>query len=274
MEDLMLNRTFSQKSVYGLRSMNDGIHYTTLEEGGTKIVKYSFATGKVVETLLDLTALKDAEIKYIGEYEFSSDERRILLMTNSERIYRRSFTADYYVFTFKNKELVPLSKNGKQRLATFSPNGNRIAFVRDNNIFIHNVLFGSEIKITKDGKFNEIQNGTPDWVYEEEFEFNKAFAWSPDSKFLAYMKFDESEVKMFNMNKFEGLYPQVKENALYPENYAYKYPKAGEKNSEVSVWVYNVEDRITKKMDVGEEKDQYIPRIKWSNDPKMLSITD
>jgi len=272
MEDLMLNRTFSQKSVYGLRSMNDGIHYTTLEEGGTKIVKYSFATGKVVETLLDLTALKDAEIKYIGEYEFSSDEKRILLMTNSERIYRRSFTADYYVFTFKNKELVPLSKNGKQRLATFSPNGNRIAFVRDNNIFIHNVLFGSEIKITKDGKFNEIQNGTPDWVYEEEFEFNKAFAWSPDSKFLAYMKFDESEVKMFNMNKFEGLYPQVKENALYPENYAYKYPKAGEKNSEVSVWVYNVEDRITKKMDVGEEKDQYIPRIKWSNDPKMLSI--
>jgi dipeptidyl-peptidase-4 len=176
------------------------------------------------------------------------------------------------VFSFKNKELLPLSKNGKQRLATFSPDGNRIAFVRNNNIFIHNVLFGSEIRITKDGEFNKIQNGTPDWVYEEEFEFNKAFAWSPDSKFLAYMKFDESQVKMFNMNKFEGLYPQVKENALYPENYAYKYPKAGEKNSEVSVWVYNVEDRITKKMDVGEEKDQYIPRLKWTQNPKILSI--
>lgn len=272
MEDLMLEGTFSQKSVQGLRSMNDGIHYTTLEEGGTKIVKYSYATGKVVDTLLNLNSMKNVEIKSVNEYEFSADESRILLMTNPERIYRRSFTADYFVFSFKNKELVPLSKNGKQRLATFSPNGNRIAFARDNNLFIHNVLFGSEIRITKDGEWNKIQNGTPDWVYEEEFEFNKAFEWSPESDFLAYMKFNESEVKMFNMNKFEGLDPQMKENALYPENYTYKYPKAGEKNSSVEVFVYNIEDRITKRMNVGEEKDQYIPRIKWTQDPKMLSI--
>jgi dipeptidyl-peptidase-4 len=272
MEDLILNGTFSQKSVYGLRSMKDGIHYTTLEAEGTKIVKYSYATGKVVETLLDLTSLKEVAIKTINDYEFSANESRILLMTNSERIYRRSFTADYYVFSFKNKELLPLSKNGKQGLATFSPNGNRIAFVRDNNIFIHNVLFGSEIQITKDGEWNKIQNGSPDWVYEEEFEFNKAFAWSPDSEFLAYLKFDESQVKMFNMNKFEGLEPQISENSLYPENYTYKYPKAGEKNSTVEVFVYNIEDRITKKMDVGEETDQYIPRIKWTQDPKMLTI--
>jgi len=272
MEDLIVDGTFSQKSVQGLRSMNDGIHYTALEEEGTKIVKYSYATGKVVDTLLNLSALKEAEIKSVKEYEFSSDESRILLMTNPEKIYRRSFTADYFVFSFKNKELVPLSKNGKQRLATFSPNGNRIAFARNNNLFIHNVLFGSEIRITKDGEWNKIQNGTPDWVYEEEFEFNRAFAWSPDGNFLAYIKFNESEVKMFNMTKFEGLNPQVKENALYPENYTYKYPKAGEKNSSVEVFVYNVEDRITKRMDVGEEKDQYIPRIKWTQDPKMLSI--
>ncbi len=272
MEDLMLNGTFSQKSVQGLLSMKDGIHYTTLEEGGTKIVKYSYATGKVVDTLLNLNQIKDVEIKSINEYEFSADESRILLMTNPERIYRRSFTADYFVFSFKNRELVPLSKNGKQRLATFSPNGNRIAFVRDNNLYIHNVLFGSEIRITKDGEWNKIQNGTPDWVYEEEFEFNRAFEWSPNSEFLAYMKFNEGDVKMFNMNKFEGLYPQIKENALYPENYTYKYPKAGEKNSTVEVFVYNIEDRITKRMDVGEEKDQYIPRIKWTQDPKMLSI--
>ncbi|WP_372754750.1 S9 family peptidase [Labilibaculum sp.] len=271
-EDLMLNGTFNQKSVYGLRSMKDGIHYTTLEDEGTKIVKYSYATGKVVDTLLNLSKIKDAAIKSINEYEFSADESRILLMTNPERIYRRSFTADYYVFSFKNSELLALSKNGKQRLASFSPNGNRIAFVRDNNLFIHNVLFGSEIQITKDGEYNKIQNGTPDWVYEEEFEFNKAFAWSPDSEFLAYMKFDESQVKMFNMNKFEGMSPQKEQNALYPENYTYKYPKAGEKNSTVQVFVYNIEDRITKRMDVGEETDQYIPRIKWTQDPKMLCI--
>lgn len=268
----MVNGTFSQKSVQGLLSMNDGVHYTTLEEGGTKIVKYSYATGKAVDTLLNLNTLKDAEIKSINEYEFSADESRILLMTNPERIYRRSFTADYFVFSFKNRELLPLSKNGKQRLATFSPNGNRIAFVRDNNLYIHNVLFGSEIRITKDGEWNKIQNGTPDWVYEEEFEFNRAFEWSPDSEFLAYMKFNEGDVKMFNMNKFKGLFPQIDKNSLYPENYTYKYPKAGEKNSTVEVFVYNVEDRITKRMDVGEEKDQYIPRIKWTQDPKMLSI--
>ena len=272
MEDLMMKGTFRQNSVYGLRSMNDGIHYTTLEGRGTQIVKYSFATGKKVEVLLDLSKMKDTPVKRISGYEFSKDEKRILLVSNKEYIYRRSFTADYFVFSFKNKELKALSKSGKQRLATFSPDGNRVAFVRDNNIYIHNVLFGSEIRITKDGEFNKIQNGTPDWVYEEEFEFNKAFTWSPDSKFLAYMKFDESQVKVFNMNKFEGLAPQVKENALYPENYAYKYPKAGEKNSEVSVWVYNIEDRITKKMNVGEEVDQYIPRIKWSKNPKMLCI--
>jgi dipeptidyl-peptidase-4 len=272
MEDIMLHRTFGQKSVHGLRSMNDGVHYTTLEAGGTKIVKYAYATGKVVATLLDLNELKSEELKTSFDYAFNADESRILLMTDRERIYRRSFMANYFIFSFKNKELKPLSKKGKQRLATFSPDGRRIAFVRDNNIFIHNIAFGSESKVTKDGEFNKIQNGTPDWVYEEEFEFNKAFEWSPDSKALAYMKFDESEVPMFNMNKFEGMYPQVKGNALYPENYAYKYPKAGEKNSIVEVYVYDVNDRLTKKMDVGSETDQYIPRIKWTTDAKILSI--
>lgn len=268
----MLNRTFSQKSVYGLRSMQDGIHYTTLEANGTKIVKYAYATGKVVATLLDLKKLKSEELTSVFDYKFNADESRILLMTDRENIYRRSFTANYYIFSFKNKGLKALSKNGKQRLATFSPDGKRIAFARNNNLFIHNIAFGSESKVTKDGEFNKIQNGTPDWVYEEEFEFNKAFEWSPDSKSLAYMKFDESEVPVFNMNKFEGLNPQVKGNALYPENYTYKYPKAGEKNSIVQVFVYDVNDRLTKKMNVGEETDQYIPRIKWTTDPKTLSI--
>ncbi len=272
MEDLMLNRTFVQKTVYGFRSMNDGIHYTTLENKGTEIVKYSFETGKAVETLLDLKKMRNAKSLYINNYEFSEDEKSILLTTNQEQIYRRSFKADYYVYSFENKALVPLSGKGKQRLANFSPNGKNIAFVRNNNLFIYNVLNGKERQITNDGEWNKIQNGSPDWVYEEEFGFNKAFSWSPDSKRLAYMKFDESRVKMFNMNKFEGLYPQVKANALYPENYAYKYPKAGEENSKVSVWVYHVEANVTKKMDVGEEEDQYIPRIKWTKNPEKLTI--
>jgi dipeptidyl-peptidase-4 len=272
MEDITIRGTFYAKSVYGLRSMNDGIHYTTLEDNGKKIVKYSYATGKKIEVLFDLNEFADSKIKRIDDYQFSNQEDKILLTTKKNRIYRRSYTAEYFVYIFKNKELKSLSKKGAQRLASFSPDGNRIAFIRDNNIFIHNILYNSESKITKDGEFNKIQNGTPDWVYEEEFEFNKAYEWSPDSKFVAYIKFDESRVRMFNMNRFEGMYPQRKKNSLYPENYAYKYPKAGEDNSIVSVWVYNIGDRITKKMDIGSETNQYIPRIKWTKDPKKLTI--
>jgi len=271
-EDLMQKGTFRSKSVYGLRSMNDGIHYTTLEGRGTKIVKYSYSTGKQVAILLDLKELKSDKISNIQDYEFNANESRILLMTDRENIYRHSFTANYYIFSFKNKELKSLSENGRQRLATFSPVGDRIAFVRDNNIFVHNKLFGTEVQVTKDGEKNKIQNGTPDWVYEEEFGFNKAFNWSPDGNSIAFMRFDESEVPVFNMNKYEGTYPQVKGNALYPENYTYKYPKAGEKNAIVRVFVYHVGDKITRRMDIGEETDQYIPRLKWTKDSKVLSI--
>lgn len=272
MDDLMKDYTFSSKSVYGLRSMNDGVHYTTLEDKGTKIVKYSYASGEKVANLLKTSKLTDSDLKYIGDYEFSADESSVLLMTNKERIYRHSFLANYYIYKFRTKELKALSPKGKQRLASFSPDGKYIAFVRENNIYIHNIAFGTERQITKDGEYNHIQNGTPDWVYEEEFAFSKGFEWSPDSKSIAYMRFDESKVPMFNMTKFEGLYPQVKNNALYPENYVYKYPKAGETNSVVEVHVYNLSDKTTQKMDVGAEKDQYIPRIRWTADAKVLSI--
>ena len=157
-------------------------------------------------------------------------------------------------------------------MATFSPDGSRIAFVRDNDLFIHDLRFGSERQITNDGKYNHIINGAPDWVYEEEFAFNKAFEWAPDGSALAYIKFNEAEVREFQMNMFEGRNPSLKENELYPSNYSYKYPKAGEKNSKVSVYVYDVNDRTTLKMDTGEEEDIYIPRIRWTKDPKKLAI--
>ena len=144
--------------------------------------------------------------------------------------------------------------------------------MRDNNIFISDLRFGSEIQITFDGKFNEIINGAPDWVYEEEFAFNKAFEWAPDGSALAFIKFDESNVKIFHMNMFQGQYPALKENATYPSNYSYKYPKAGEANSVVSVHVYDIKDRVTTPMNIGEETDIYIPRIKWTKDPKRLAI--
>ena len=272
LNDFCLNYTFRTQGITGLRSLNDGEHYTVLEDRGKKLVMYSYKTGKAVETLLDLNDPKYGDVKMIQDYEFSPDESHILIYTNIQPIYRRSFTADYYVFDFKNRELKPLSEGGSQRLATFSPVGTKIAFVRDNNIFISDLRFGSEIQITFDGKFNEIINGAPDWVYEEEFAFNKAFEWAPDGSALAFIKFNESNVKIFHMNMFQGQYPALKENATYPSNYSYKYPKAGEANSVVSVHVYDIKDRVTTPMNIGEEKDIYIPRIKWTKDPKRLAI--
>ena len=272
LNDFCLNYTFRTQGITGLRSLNDGEHYTVLEDRGKKLVMYSYKTGKAVETLLDLNDPKYGDVKMIQDYEFSPDESHILIYTNIQPIYRRSFTADYYVFDFKNRELKPLSEGGSQRLATFSPVGTKIAFVRDNNIFISDLRFGSEIQITFDGKFNEIINGAPDWVYEEEFGFNKAFEWAPDGSALAFIKFNESNVKIFHMNMFQGQYPALKENATYPSNYSYKYPKAGEANSVVSVHVYDIKDRVTTPMNIGEETDIYIPRIKWTKDPKRLAI--
>jgi len=272
LNDFCLNYTFRTNGIMGLRSLNDGEHYTVLEERGKKLVMYSYKTGKAVSTILDLNDPKYSNVKMIQNYEFSPDESHILIYTNIRPIYRRSFTADYYVFDFKNKELKPLSEGGSQRLATFSPVGTKIAFVRDNNIFISDLRFGSEIQITFDGKFNEIINGAPDWVYEEEFGFNKAFEWAPDGSALAFIKFNESDVKIYHMNMFQGQYPALKENATYPSNYSYKYPKAGEKNSVVSVHVYDIKDRVTTPMNIGEETDIYIPRIKWTRDPKRLAI--
>lgn len=272
LNDFFVDGTFYSKGVSGLRSMNDGEHYTVLENNATRIVKYSYKTGQSVSTLLDLEKIENSPVSRIDNYEFNPDESRILLSTHTQPIYRRSFTADYYLYDFKNKEIKPLSNNGSQRLATFSPDGLRIAFVRDNNIFIHDLRFGTERQITSDGEYNQIINGAPDWVYEEEFAFNRAFEWAPDGSALAYIKFDESGVREYQMNIFEGQAPALKPNALYPSNYTYKYPKAGEKNSNVSVHVYDVNDRTTLTMNTGEEEDIYLPRIRWTQDPKKLAI--
>ncbi len=272
LNDFFVDGTFRTKGVYGLRSMNDGEHYTVVEGQGDRIVKYSYKTGLPVGTLVDLSKIEECPVRYIEDYTFNANESRILICTNMRPIYRRSFTADYYIYDFKNKGIKPLSEGGSQQLATFSPDGLRIAFVRNNNLFIHDLRFGSERQITFDGKYNHIINGAPDWVYEEEFAFNRAFEWAPDGSALAYIKFDESEVREFQMNMFEGQHPAMEGNKLYPTNYVYKYPKAGEKNSKVSVHVYDVNDRTTLKMETGSEEDIYLPRIRWTKDPKKLAI--
>lgn len=271
LNDVVGKRLFVQKSISGLRSMKDGLNYTT-EENGTKIVKYSYKTGNKVEELFDLSKIENPGFKEFSEYTFSDDETKILFTTNRRQLYRHSFTAEYFVWNRTTKEMTPLSKNGVQQLATFSPDGERVAFVRGNNLFIKSLKFGTENQITKDGKQNEIINGAPDWVYEEEFGFNKAFEWSPDSKFLAFIKFNETEVPMFNIPMYQGQAPQLKENSLYPGSYSYKYPKPGEKNSVVSVLVYDLKSKSAVTAETGTDTEQYIPRIKWTADASDLAI--
>ncbi len=251
--------------------MNDGEHYTT-QEGNTKIVKNSYKTGQVVDVLFNLEKVERSPISSFTEYEFSDDETKILLTTDIKPIYRRSFTAQYYVWNSVTDELKPLSENGAQQLAAFSPDGDRVAFVRNNNLFIKNLKFGSESQITFDGKKNEIINGAPDWVYEEEFSFSRAFWWSPDSKFLAFLRFDETDVPDFSMTMYAGDTPTIKENTPYPGKETFKYPKAGEKNSTVSVKSYELHSRLIIDVNTGDKTDIYLPRLSWTPDSKDLVI--
>lgn len=263
LEDLNVHGTFRSSSVRGITSLNDGEHYSTLERGG-KIAKYSYSTGERVGVLFDADDFEVASLKQIANYELSVDEKKILLATDIAPVYRHSFTAYYYVYDIEKNEVFPLSNNGNQMLATFSPDGSMVAFVRNNNIFIKNLISSVEQQITTDGLFNHIINGAADWVYEEEFRLVTGMQWSPDSKNLAFYRFDEGNVKLFHMPTYM--------NELYPANYSFKYPKAGEENSVVTIHVYSIDKKEIRKMDVGEETDQYIARIKWTVDSDKLCM--
>lgn len=264
LSDIYERPTFQMKGVRGMNPMRNGDTYGTIEKGEFNI--YNYKTGKVVNTLFRFNELiPEGDSLPIRAYNYalSDDESKVLFLTNVNYIYRHSYTADYYVYDLKTKTLLPLSDNGSQRLATFSPDGTKVAFMRDNNLFIKDLVSGKESQFTDDGLYNHIINGAPDWVYEEEFSFSQGFFWSPDSKKIAFFKFDESNVKEFQMEEFVG---------LYPEWYSFKYPKAGEDNSVVEVYVYDLENGTTTKMDTGEETDIYLPRMKWTKDANVLAI--
>ncbi len=271
-DDFFKNYTFYSPGVRGLKSMNDGIHYIAPEGRNSKLVLHSYETGETVKTLLDLNTLNNESLKSFSDFYLSDDESKIMLLTDREAIYRRSFTARYFVYDISKQTLTPVSVNGKQQLATFSPDGSKVAFVRENNLFYTDLLNGAETQVTTDGKFNYIINGVPDWVYEEEFEFNKAFEWSPDGQYLAWIRFDESDVPLFSMSMFQGQEPAMDENKLYPGVSTFKYPKAGDPNSVVSVHTYAIATTQKQTMDIGTETDIYIPRIRFTKHPDQLAI--
>jgi dipeptidyl-peptidase 4 len=264
LEDIWSKGTFRQNYVTGLRSMQDGQHYTKLNMMRNSIIKVDYETGTNEESLFTLSDFPDEFSQdWIWEYEFDQTEEKILISTDYEPIYRHSFKANYYVYKLSDKSLTPIKADKKIQLAEFSPSGEMLAYVMDNNIYTYNLSTEEVRQITSDGEKNHIINGAPDWVYEEEFSFSKAWEWSENGDYIAFLKTDESKVKEFNMSIY---------GELYPEDYRYKYPKAGETNSIVSVHIYSLINGETIPIDLNQSEEFYVPRLKWSKQAGILTL--
>lgn len=257
--------TFNTNGIVELQSMKNTNQYTVLNFNSAsrsmQIDLYDFATLKKVESLID--SKNHIELPIIESYTFSYDEKKILIACNKEQIFRHSFVADYYLYDSTNKKLIKLF-DYKIQEPTFSPDGLKIAYAKDYNLYVYDLVKKENIQITSDGKKNYIINGITDWVYEEEFAFVKAFDWNAASDKIAYIRFDETEVPEFSMDIYQ--------KTLYPTQEVFKYPKAGEKNATVSLHLYSVNTKKNKKINLENYNDFYIPRIKWTNNAKELSV--
>ena len=257
--DAIYTGAFRAKGMDELQSMSNTNQYTVLSSGNT-IDLYDFATLKKVSTIISGKDFKN--LPPIESYIFSKDEKLMLLACNQNSIFRHSFTADYFLYDITNKQLTKLFDFQIQE-PSFSPDGTKIAYAKDNNLFVYDLASKKSEQMTTDGKKNAIINGITDWVYEEEFAFVKAFEWNPDGTKIAFIRFDETEVPEFSMDIFG--------KDLYPKAETFKYPKAGEKNAVVSLHMYDVNAKNSKEIKLGNYSDFYIHRIKWTSDANILS---
>lgn len=279
LDDIFKNKRFTAQLIPGFNFRNDGIHYTRLE--GNRINQYDLTTGKLTKVIFDANNIMvsafskgnvpDGKERVIEEkvpleiksYEFTDDESRIIIHAEKEKIYRRSSKEHAYVYNIQSQKLINVAPLGKQMYTSLSPDNDKVAYVRDNNMYFRHLDQDQETKITTDGKFNEIINGSADWVYEEEFAMSKAFEWSPDGTKIAFWRFDEKEVPEFTMLKYN--------DDSYPENVTFKYPKVGAKNSKVSIHIYDIKTGKTIKAQTGDS--EYLPRIMWTNTADRLAVT-
>ncbi len=263
--DIWSGRKLIANKVTGFRPMNDGRYYSKIEKvgSGQAIVQYEFKTGKVMDTVVTSRQLITGKDSLeIGFYQFNKDESEILLSDHVESIYRHSTKADYYLFNRTTKAVAKIESPGKIMYAEFSPQGDKVSYVRENNLYIYDLRTKQELAVTSDGKKNEIINGATDWVYEEEFAMDVAYQWSPDGKKIGYLRFDESRVKEVDLTYYGDLYPRVEK---------YKYPKAGEENSKVTLFVYDVAGNRSVQMKLGDTY-EYLPRIKWTLKADTISV--
>ena len=264
---------FAAQRIDGINPIKGTDQYAQLSRDGKQIVQYSFKTGKQTAVLFDVNNTQGERVDQFDGYIMSPDGRYILIATQRQAVYRRSFKAVYYIYTVQSKKLERLSDGGPQQAPVWSPDGNSVAFVRDNNIFLVKLLYGnSESQVTKDGKFNEVINGIPDWVNEEEFGLSRALIFNADGTMLCWIKYDESKVKQYSLQFFKGSKPERMENATYPSTYSYKYPKAGEENSIVSAWSFDIKSRRTQQLNIPLAEDGYMPRILSTEDPDKIVI--
>lgn len=266
LEDIWSNGTFRGEYLNSFQSMGKGDFYTILdynrETQSTVLNKFNYKTLEKVATIVDSKNLES--INYFGSYQFSDDESKLLLGTDSEQIYRHSSKGIYYVYNIATKELNKVSDNKIQE-PTFSPDGTKVAFAFNNNLYVKDLIKEVTVQITTDGKYNHIINGITDWVYEEEFSFVRAFQWNGNSDKIAFIRFNETEVPEFSMDVYG--------KDLYPTQHVFKYPKAGEKNAEVSLHMYNLKTKSSKQVNLGQMAQYYLPRIKWTNEPNTLAVT-
>ena len=264
---------FAAQRIDGINPIKGTDQYAQLSRDGKQIVLYSFKTGKQTAVLFDVNNTQGERVDQFDGYIMSPDGRYILIATQRQAVYRRSFKAVYYIYTVQSKKLERLSDGGPQQAPVWSPDGNSVAFVRDNNIFLVKLLYGnSESQVTKDGKFNEVINGIPDWVNEEEFGLSRALTFNADGTMLCWIKYDESKVKQYSLQFFKGSNPERTENATYPSIYSYKYPKAGEENSIVSAWSFDIKSRRIQQLNIPLADDGYMPRIISTEDPDKIVI--
>lgn len=264
---------FAAKTVNGINPIEGTDTYARISQDGERVVCCSFKTGKELSVLFDVKNTMGCKIDGFDDYVLSPDGKRMLIQTKTERIYRRSFKADFYIYNIESRRLDRLSDGDKQQIPTWSPDGQQVAFVRGGNIFLVKLLYdNAEIQVTKDGKFNEVINGLPDWVNEEEFGFNSALTFNADGTMICWIRYDESKVKTYSLEMYKGMKPAKEEYAAYPGFYSYKYPKAGEDNSTVSAWSYDIKSHKINRLQVLLDADGYMPRIKPTNDPMRIVV--
>ena len=264
---------FAAERVTGINPIKGTDQYARISADGKRIEEYSFKTGKLTTVLFDVDHTQGEKITSFDGYIMSPDGTRMLISTNRQPIYRRSYKADFYIYTIKSRKLEKLSDGGPQQCPVWSPDGLQVAFVRDNNIFLVKLLYdNAENQVTKDCKFNEVINGIPDWVNEEEFEFNTAMTFNADGTMLCWLRYDEKDVKQYSLQLFKGSNPERKEYAEYPGLYSYKYPKAGTDNSKVSAWSYDIKSHRIQKLQVPIDVDGYMPRIMPTPDADKVLV--